>query len=329
MVLKDLDVPTFLRTMRAILEKVCVEALFHGNVSLEDAERAKKLITESLGNQAGGLPKKKYPAQLVTKIPLTQDYRVIVLPGKDPKEANTAVEVYVQVGKDNITERVIIDLLTHMMYEPFYDIVRTKSQFGYHVSCDSRWTDGVMGIHFQIVTDTKSAVSEKHGDVLRCWRFEFFITNVSLLFKAEATDQIDRFLTDYRAVLEKMSPESFLEHLIGLVKQKLDMFNSLSEETDTLWGEIYDARYDWQIHRNEAICLRNVTKQQVLEAYDRWLLPGQKRRMVVVQIIGSGETAVSHGRPDVDIAEHGAYADQLVEDFHKFCKGQTWGKIYL
>lgn len=161
LVLKDLDVATFLATTRSILDKMCVEALYHGNVSLQDAEKAKILVTEALGSLGGGLPKRKYPSQLVSKLPLSVDHRTIILPGKDPQEANTAVEMYLQVGKDDIKERVIIDLLTHIMYEPFYDIVRTKSQFGYHVSCDSRFTDGVMGIHFQIVTNTKSAVRER------------------------------------------------------------------------------------------------------------------------------------------------------------------------
>lgn len=126
-----------------------------------------------------------------------------------------------------------------------------------------------------------------------------------------------------------MSSEDFLEHLVGLVKQKLDMFNSLSEETDSLWGEICDGRYDWQVHRNEALCLRNVTKKDVLEAYDTWLLPGRKRRTVVVQVIGSGDSSVSRGRPDVEVSRLGQYADDLVQEFHKFTKGQTWGKIYI
>ena len=127
-----------------------------------DAEGAKNLILQMVDESGGGgLPKKKYPKEVILKIPPmeAQNAGAVILPSLDPTEPNTAVEVYFQVGKDNIEERVLIDLLTHMMYEPLYDQIRTKDQFGYIVSCDSRWTNGVMGMHFRVITSSKSAVS--------------------------------------------------------------------------------------------------------------------------------------------------------------------------
>jgi len=49
-------------------------------------------------------------------------------------------------------------MLVQLMAEPLFDQIRTKDQFGYSVSCDSRWTHGVMGIYFSIATVSKSAV---------------------------------------------------------------------------------------------------------------------------------------------------------------------------
>jgi len=132
-----------------------------------------------------------------------------------------------------------------------------------------------------------------------------------------------------------MKADFFMENLVALAKDKLDMFNSLAEQTSCYWAEIRDARYDFEVNRNEAQALRNVTKEAVLDAFDKWLLPTSKRRMMVVQVIcatqqqENGETTdASMGRPEVDPSQLAVYCDSLVEDFHKACKNQTWGKIF-
>lgn len=298
----------FSTVMSEILDRFAIDALYHGNVDRTDAEVAKsivmKLVDESGG---GGLPRKKYPTEPVTKIPPSLTQGSVILPSKDRTEPNTAVEIYFQVGKDNLKERVIIDLLAHMMYEPLYDQIRTKDQFGYEVSCDSRWTHGVMGIHFRVISSIKSA--------------------------AETVERINTFLTDYRKELSEMKDDDFMEHLVGLAKNKLDMHNSLSEESDSLWAEIRDGRYEWQHPRNEAVCLRSITKEQVLACYDEWLLPTsthgnpRQRRMFAVHIIGTGEGSASFGRPEIDDSALGNHIDETIQSFHRSIGYATWGKI--
>lgn len=306
--LQNVDMASFSTVVSEILNTFAIEALYHGNVDQNDATGAKDLILKLVDESGGGgLAKKKYPKEPVIKIPpsLAQSSGILVIPSLDRTEPNTAVEVYFQVGKDNIEERVLIDLLTHMMYEPLYDQLRTKDQFGYIVSCDSRWTNGIMGMHFRVVTSTKTA--------------------------AETVERIEKFLCDYRKELNEMKHEEFIEQLVGLAKNKLDMYNSLSEETDSLWGEIRDGRYDWQIHRNEAVCLRSVTKERVVEAYNEWLSPVSldgkvnKRRMLVVQVIGSSDDEA--GRPVVEESDAGDFIDDSVRSFQKSIGNQTWGKI--
>jgi hypothetical protein len=110
------------------------------------------------------------------------------------------------------------------------------------------------------------------------------------------------------------------------------MHNSLSEESDSLWGEIRDGRYEWEHPRNEAVCLRSITKGRVVASYDEWLLPmtdgnPRKRRMLAVQIIGSGEGSASMGRPEIDDSALGNYVDEAVHSYHKAIGNATWGKI--
>lgn len=47
---------------------------------------------------------------------------------------NTAVEVYFQFGKDDnssgaIQQRVLVDLLEHIIDEPMYNLIRTKGKY--------------------------------------------------------------------------------------------------------------------------------------------------------------------------------------------------------
>ena len=284
-----------------ILDKIGVQGIYHGNVDSEDCELAQRQILSLLqARGSGGLPRKKYPLQSVMRIPETSTH-TLLLPAKDPTEPNTAIEVYFQVSRDNHPDRVMVDLLMEMMFEPLYDQLRTKDQFGYSVSCDARWTDGVIGMHFQVVTSSKSA--------------------------QETDDRIEQFLRDYRQTLLDMTEGSFLEHLVGLAKQKLEMFHSLSEETSHFWSEIRDGRYEFQVSRQETILLKSITKQQALEAYDKWLWPeSKKRRRMSVHVIRSdGDPA----HPEVDKDQTSNYIDAQIQDFHKnICKNQTFGRIY-
>ena len=148
------------------MSSVSAEVLYHGNVDKSDALHARDTILGCLERSGGAkLSKKNYPTELVAQLPLQLEPLQIVCPTKNAAEPNTAVEVYFQVGTDHLSQRVMIDLLTHMMNEPVFDQLRTKDQFGYSVSCDSRWTCGIMGIHFVVVSSTKSAVC-KHSRMM-------------------------------------------------------------------------------------------------------------------------------------------------------------------
>jgi secreted Zn-dependent insulinase-like peptidase len=119
-------------------------------------------------------------------------------------------------------------------------------------------------------------------------------------------------------------------HLVALAKQKVDMFNSLREETNHYWSEIRDGRYLWDVDRQEVICLKSFTKEETLKAYDEWLSPqGKTRRRMAIQVISSDGDA-SAGRPEVaDYLDVSEYNDSCVKAFqNNHCKNQTYGRIY-
>lgn len=316
--LEDITVQSFNKVISENLEFVTVEAFLHGNCDQADAIRTEKIITKAINkNGNGGFAKKKWPYQQVIKVPLKNQNHILVAPSNDPNEPNTAVEIYFQISMDNRRTRVIIDLLSHIMYEPLFDQLRTKEQFGYEVSCGPRWTFGIIGLSFKVVTASKSST--------------------------EVCGRIERFLTDFRKDLVEMKREVYIEHLVGLAKSKLEMNNSLVDECSDFWEQIVEHTFEWESSRSDTVELRNVAKSEVIEAFDKWLAPASpqtgvlnKRRRLVVQVIGTATTSegpsttsMTMGSPFiVQPGSVGITIDNSVKDFHELAgNGATWGKI--
>lgn len=115
-----------MEVISTVLSSLSIEALYLGNVDNNDAKAAIELISK-VAEQSKGIPKSKLPKQEVLIVsPTEKIHHHIVVPTIDPKEPNTAVEIYIQCGKDNVKERVIIDLIAQIMYEPLFDQLRTK-----------------------------------------------------------------------------------------------------------------------------------------------------------------------------------------------------------
>ena len=301
--LDGITIKSFCQTISSIFESFSVEAFMHGNVTREDANKARDALLNLVATvNCVGLARKQYPPQSVLRIPNVLTPSQIIVPSFNPNEHNTSCDVYIQVGKDNVHDRVVLDLLMHMMDNPIYDQIRTQDQFGYDVYCSGRWTFGILGCIFHVTTNVKTA--------------------------SEVVERIDKFIVDFRNDLVDMPTKDFQENLVGLAKQKLDMYNCLSEETDTLWSEIDNGRFEWESWRNETVCLKDISKDVVLKALDEWILPGKKRHILSVQVIGSGKTDASMGRPvlenDLSATD---YADERIHEFRNLCKSQIWGRI--
>jgi len=140
----------------------------------------------------------------------------------------------------------------------------------------------------------------------------------------EIRDRLEKFIIDFREYLVSMENHVFIENVVGLAKNKLEMYNSLEEECGDLWSEIVDFRYDWQSHLSEVAHLQNVTKKQVLEAFDSWIFPNgvdgkpQSRRLITIVVEGGD----NEGNKDP-----GLIVDERVKQFHEAIEHENWGII--
>ena len=65
---------------------------------------------------------------------------------ENPSEANSATEVYLQVGTDEGDEWLLLAVLNQLLDQPFYEELRTQQQLGYIVQSGISETDGVRAL---------------------------------------------------------------------------------------------------------------------------------------------------------------------------------------
>lgn len=67
-----------------------------------------------------------------------------------------------------------------------------------------------------------------------------------------------------------MTEEAFSAHMSSAAGNKLQPDNTLSEEAQRHWYEIYNRRRAFHVHVEEARVIRGLDKSAVVEAYEEW-----------------------------------------------------------
>ena len=72
----------------------------------------------------------------------------------------------------NLRETGLLDLMSQLISEPAFDVLRTKEQLGYSVNASVRRTLGVLGFCFTVLSAKKSplAVEARIEAFLEQWR---------------------------------------------------------------------------------------------------------------------------------------------------------------
>ena len=227
-----------------------VEALVTGNVSDEevralDGEIA-RLFTHAAGSEA---PLR--PAQRVTALREGCASLLRSL-AKNPKEDNSALEVYWQLGADSPATRAALDLLEQAIGEPFFDQLRTKEQLGYSLDIGLRLTHGVLGFAARVQS------AEHPPEYL--------------------SDCVGRFLAGYVKTLRDMSDADFEQYRAARISARLQKDPSLLDESERQWGEVWEGRYLFDVRERDAAAIAACTKQQVVELFERFIAPSAPKQ---------------------------------------------------
>jgi len=249
------------------------EALVQGN--FDQGEALDLINTIGASIQFRPIPESLYPPRLEA-LPLPPTSREI-LPTRillaEPNGSNENSVSYAMLQSLGKTEKdhVLIELLSAIVQEPFYNELRTKKQLGYIVS------SGIRGI----------------GDT----RTLSFVVQSSVATADELTLEILNFLeTVEDKILSKVSKADVAVYVKSLLDRKTEPDKELTTEVTRNWSEIASGRLQFDRIQKEAAALLDVSKQDLLDFWKK-LYSGDGRRALISQVIPKRGPASSTAPP--------------------------------
>lgn len=256
-------------------------ALVHGNVTPQHAKDMTKNIWTKLEAFRGG-SSEDYDLSAALSPPL--DRRVVQLaPGSsylyrfeefNPANTNSCLQLVLQMGPMDLENNATLAFIHHLMKEPAFNQLRTEEQLGYIV-------------HTSVKTS---------GDNIKALIF---------LIQSEGFDpiyvegRVEEFLARFRQRIQNMTLEDFATNVHAVVSSFLEKNKNLGEETSRYWHVMMNQSYQFQRLQNIAEYVKTITKDKVLQFYDKHVAASAPyRRKLSVQVFakqhaGKLEDAVS------------------------------------
>lgn len=254
--------------MRTMFKVAFVDSLICGNMSSEESMRflnvvvSKLRLSESIPMTKAMEPSFRVVDLATAKSPEKVDQLSSFLyeeESDNPNETNTAIDVYFQMNFCESTydeEVVYCQIINYLISEKFFDILRTKEQLGYDVSCDDLHSIGVVGFHFCIKSPSASG--------------------------AFLEERIECFIERIAQYLSLLPEKHFKRSSESLAKLRLLPPENLYEQTSRFWRQIIDRRYEWNVRQREAIAIRSAKLSNVVEWFCRNFLKQRKKMTILV-----------------------------------------------
>ena len=191
-------------------------------------------------------------------------------PLPNPNQANSALTYYLHFGSVvNQRLRVVSLLLTQILTEPTFNVLRTKEQLGYIVLCSNWQLPGASEKGLRIVVQ-----SEKPPPYLE--------------------KRVEAFLDSMRFKIEDMSVEEFEGQKEGLEKKWMEADKNLYDEAGRYMVQINTGQWDFlrskllsllvasqvtfSTDEDDARLLKSITKEEVLEIFMSHVHPSSVAR---------------------------------------------------
>jgi len=247
-----------------------VEALLQGNIDLTEALDFVDVIDQTLRFDTmslGDLP----PRLEALQVPLTD-------PGSNPvkistaepnsSNKNAAVQVTFQCLDPSEKAHVVVEVLSSIIGEKFYEDLRTNQQLGYIVSCGVKAVSSSRLLSF-VVQSSIAPVERLNAEILK------FVNNAK------------------KAFLDPLSDDEIQAVAKALVLKKTDPDKKLASEATRNWNEIATGRLQFDRRQKEAEALLTIKKKDLLEYWDANILgiTGGRRMLVSEVVPRSGEAS--------------------------------------
>jgi insulysin len=254
--LDDVTLEDLLHFSSRILRRMNVELLVHGNVTGADALIISKLLLERWAPQ----PPLQLPVQRVVN--LESPCSLYKFRGWSEDDTNSCVANVYQIGPVSVRDNAILSVVQHLLREPAFNQLRTEEQLGYIV-------------HTAIKTN---------GDHIKSW---------ICLVQSDSFDplhvdlRIEAFLEGFRPTLATMSDDEFASNVDSVCQNLLEKNKNLGEESSKHWSVISNQTYRFQRLQEIAAEARDLSLDDVLRFFDRYLLAQSPfRKKLSVQVFG-------------------------------------------
>jgi insulysin len=245
------------------------EALVQGNFDTEEALDLVKTIDSVLPFRP--IPESEYPPQLEA-LPLpTSGAKIsptrLLVAEPNPSNGNSVAHVMLQSLGKSETDHVLIELISAVAAEPFFNELRTKQQLGYVVSSGLKGIGSSRTLTF--IVQSSVAPAEKLG-----------VEIVKFLDSVE------------ERLLEKLSEGDVASYVKSSIDRRTEPDKDLAVEVTRNWSEIASGRLQFDRIQKEAAALLGVEKQDLLDFWKK-LYSGDGRRILITEMIPRQGVAAS------------------------------------
>ncbi|KAJ2681938.1 metalloprotease, partial [Coemansia spiralis] len=168
------------------------------------------------------------------------------MPERDNVNSCIDVSVYAGLADDN-HERVVLDLLTVVLNEPFFDQLRTKEQLGYITYSTSRkYNAGQMTLRLVVQSEASPLYLNQ---------------------------RIDSFMGGFRARLAEMTQKRFESYVNSLRVTLEEKLKNLNEESSRYWGQLCSGYYAFDRIACNLRILATLEKSDLIAFWDRYVNP--------------------------------------------------------
>ncbi|KAJ1801195.1 metalloprotease [Coemansia sp. RSA 2399] len=225
-----------------LFELTRVQMLVTGNFTEEEALGISDMVVETLDSK----PLPEYARCIYRSILHGPGSYIHHEKMPDEENLNSSVDFSIYTGmSDNKRERVVLDLVSLIVQEPYFDQLRTKEQLGYIVfGSDRKYIGGHMALRLLMQSETNPAY---------------------------LMQRIEHFIRGFRQRLADISQKKFERYATSLRMNREEKLKNLSEETNRFWRQISTGYYEFDKIECDMKMLKTISREDLLVFWDKYV----------------------------------------------------------
>ncbi|VDM44124.1 unnamed protein product [Toxocara canis] len=288
------DVERLRKFIRESLQAIHVEALVYGNSTEDETLKMVEEITAELKTVPNVRPLFTCEVHQNREHEIPQG-RAFVYKGFQSTHANASINLVMQTGLQSTRDNVLLELIVQLAAEPAFNQLRTNEQLGYIVHTGARRSHGTQGLEMLVQGQQDPEYME---------------------------ERIEHFLKTFRANLESMSEEEFKDNVEALAAKRLEKPKTMGAKASRFWAEIDVGFYHFNREETEVPVLRELTKHEVMEFFDRHFSEDSPMRRKLCTMIYANDVSedkvMARGRVKRSAAGDATEACEIIENIDAF-----------